>query len=754
MLRKNQAIKWNDDCQKAFDKIKEYLQKPPILIPPVPGRPLIMYLSVTENSMGCVLGQHDESGRKEHAIYYLSKKFTDCETRYSLLEKTCCALAWAARRLRQYMLNHTTLLISKMDPVKYIFEKPALTGRVARWQMILTNMTFNIMYLKMKDCEEPLVEEGPDPDDKWTLMFDGAVNMNGNGVGAVLINPKGAHIPFSARLTSGGQSSQWRLEYESAALIPYRDYTRRILTFFKKVKLYHVPRDENQMADALATLSSMIKVHWWNHVPHVAVNRLERPAYVFAAESVVTDEKPWYYDIKNFLKTQEYPEGACVDRPEADMLMQEVHEGSFGTHAGGHAMAKKLLRAGYYWMTMESDCFKYARKCHKCQIYADKVHVPPSPLNVMNSPWPFAMWGIDMIGKIEPTASNGHRFILVAIDYFTKWVEAASYATLPNKWLPGSSRKKSYVVMEPKMNGAVEAANKNIKKIVQKMVVTYKDWHEMLPFALHGYRTSLDEAEWIQTRFNELSLIEERRLAAVCHGQLYQRRMKRAFDQKCVLEAIRSIGICEDVILTDIFPKQVWEAIRAMFPREDAVDSAFYSPTDLGIATPSRPVLPMSSPSEAEYFPKRNPPQSQSIGSLGSQPGSLNFAGVISASSNCVAFQFNMEHYAIEKFKHMHSLVNKSRSPEVPSVNGRVEVDIGKCQVSLKPPSVNGLASFYIRFVSQQPSASSVNDVVLLVPYPAVQILRFLVIAYHGPLHSIALPLLPQVQANQEIRSN
>ncbi|KAI5445749.1 hypothetical protein KIW84_013835 [Lathyrus oleraceus] len=63
-------------------------------------RPLIMYLTVLERSMGCVLGQHDESGRKEHAIYYLSKKFTDCEQRYSLLEKTCRALAWAARRLR------------------------------------------------------------------------------------------------------------------------------------------------------------------------------------------------------------------------------------------------------------------------------------------------------------------------------------------------------------------------------------------------------------------------------------------------------------------------------------------------------------------------------------------------------------------------------------------------------------------------------------------------------------------------------
>jgi len=120
----------------------------------------------------------------------------------------------------------------------------------------------------------------------------------------------------------------------------------------------------------------------------------------------------------------------------------------------------------------------------------------------------------------------------------------------------------------PKMNGAVEAANKNIKKIIQKMVVTYKDWHEMMPFALHGYRTSvrtstiatpfssvygmepvlpfeveipclrvlmeaqLEEAEWVQARHDQLNLIDEKSLASVCHGQLYQRRMKRSFDKK------------------------------------------------------------------------------------------------------------------------------------------------------------------------------------------------------------------------------
>ncbi|RDY03020.1 Retrovirus-related Pol polyprotein, partial [Mucuna pruriens] len=71
---------------------------------------------------------------------------------------------------------------------------------------------------------------------------------------------------------------------------------------------------------------------------------------------------------------------------------------------------------------MEADCCDHVRKCHKCQIYVDNIHVPPSPLNILMVPWPFVMWGIDVIGPIEPKASNGHRFILVAIDYFTKGV--------------------------------------------------------------------------------------------------------------------------------------------------------------------------------------------------------------------------------------------------------------------------------------------------------------------------------------------
>ena len=70
---------------------------------------------------------------------------------------------------------------------------------------------------------------------------------------------------------------------------------------------------------------------------------------------------------------------------------------------------------------------------HDCQTHANLNHVPLSELYSMTSPWPFLVWGIDMIGRLIPKALNGHEYILVAIDYLTKWVEATSYSILKAK---------------------------------------------------------------------------------------------------------------------------------------------------------------------------------------------------------------------------------------------------------------------------------------------------------------------------------
>ena len=96
LLRKNQPTIWNDDCQFAFEKINEYLLSPLVLVPPTSGRPLLLYLSVSDMALGCMLAQIDDSG-KERAIYYLSKRMLEYEMGYVMIERLCLALVWATR---------------------------------------------------------------------------------------------------------------------------------------------------------------------------------------------------------------------------------------------------------------------------------------------------------------------------------------------------------------------------------------------------------------------------------------------------------------------------------------------------------------------------------------------------------------------------------------------------------------------------------------------------------------------------------
>ena len=101
LLRKNQPAEWNEECHKAFKKIKKYLTSPPVLKLPRQGKPLILYLALEENAMGVMLAQEGPKG-VEHAAYYLSKKFLPYEEKYNLVEKTCLIMIWATMKLRHY----------------------------------------------------------------------------------------------------------------------------------------------------------------------------------------------------------------------------------------------------------------------------------------------------------------------------------------------------------------------------------------------------------------------------------------------------------------------------------------------------------------------------------------------------------------------------------------------------------------------------------------------------------------------------
>ncbi|XP_015081317.1 uncharacterized protein LOC107024905 [Solanum pennellii] len=229
---------------------------------------------------------------------------------------------------------------------------------------------------------------------------------------------------------------------------------------------------------------------------------------------------------------------------------------------------------------MERDSIQFVRKCHECQIYGDLIHSLPSELHAMSAPWPFVGWGMDVIGPIEPKASNDHSFILVAIDYFTKCVEAVTFKSVTKKvvvdfihfniicrfGIPkviitnNAANINNHLMQEvfyqlkiehrnltlyrPKENGVLEAAIKNIKKILLRTSVGATPFSLVygteavipaeieIPSLRIILEAEIDDDEWIKTQLEKLSLIDKKRLTLVYHGQLYQKRMARAYNTK------------------------------------------------------------------------------------------------------------------------------------------------------------------------------------------------------------------------------
>ena len=122
----------------------------------------------------------------------------------------------------------------------------------------------------------------------------------------------------------------------------------------------------------------------------------------------------------------------CLSHNEADYVMREVHEGICENHSGARSLVHKLIRAGYYWPTMLKDAQAYVKTCDKCQRFSNLIRQPSEELTPMTAPWPFAQWGLDIMGPF-PMALRQLKFLVVGIDYFTKWVEAEPLATITEK---------------------------------------------------------------------------------------------------------------------------------------------------------------------------------------------------------------------------------------------------------------------------------------------------------------------------------
>ncbi|XP_069144502.1 uncharacterized protein [Solanum lycopersicum] len=228
----------------------------------------------------------------------------------------------------------------------------------------------------------------------------------------------------------------------------------------------------------------------------------------------------------------------CVDAAEAVRIIEQIHAGVYGTHMNGLTLERKVLGAYSFWL----------------------------PLIISPSGWKQPLTK----SIITDNGANLNSHLMKEICEQFKIIQRRS------------------TTYRPQMNGAVEASNKNIKKILRKMIDKQGGWHEMFPYALLGYRTTvrtssgatpyllvygteavvpveveipslriiqeaeLSNAKRVTKRMDQLDLIDEKRMVAVFHGQLYRQKITRAFHKRV---RARNFEVGQ-LVLKRIFPHQ------------------------------------------------------------------------------------------------------------------------------------------------------------------------------------------------------
>ncbi|CAL1369007.1 unnamed protein product [Linum trigynum] len=332
------------------------------------------------------------------------------------------------------------------------------------------------------------------PEGVWEVYVDGAANKHGAGAGVVVRTPTGAvhEIAIRFRTLKTNNAAEYEailagmtvahelgartirvlsdsslavnqlngtFDAKEDTLAHYMERVKLRAAIFEVVTYVQIPREENVHADALSKLATATDFETTRLVSVQKEEEENRQEVAINTTQLMPDEDR-RTPIVQYLQDGTIPEDAkeawtlrqkaarctliggelyrrsfsgvylkCIGQEEARDMVRDLHEGLCAMHAGLRSMEGTILLHGYYWPRIKKDTKKYADQCHKCQVNARQHHLPSTELQANLSPWTFAQWGVDLLGPF-PTAKGKRKYIIVAVDYFTKWIEAEALASI------------------------------------------------------------------------------------------------------------------------------------------------------------------------------------------------------------------------------------------------------------------------------------------------------------------------------------
>ncbi|CAL8175083.1 unnamed protein product [Prunus armeniaca] len=443
-------ITWTAKCDKAFQDLKNYISRAPLLSKPLPGEILFLYLSVSSTAVSSVLIRKPE--KVELLTFYINKTLQSAELRYPPLEQLALALVISARRLRPYFQAHEITVLTN-QPLRQFKPRPAEKGHAVA--DFISELTPSV---PSEPASSDVDVERLDPSvPVWVMHVDGSANQQGCGAGLVLTTPDGAKVEYALRfnfktfnneaeyeallaglwLAKSMSAQQVSIHSDSqlivnqitvdftvkdASMSAYLSATHQFLKKFQAYEIRQVPRSENNHVDALSRLTSAINDKVGRRVPveilaqpstitsEVCTVRYENtwtsPIYAYLTNGTLPQDKShaqklWYqsarYTVINdvlYKRGHTTPYLKCLTTKQGDYVLQEIHSGVCGDHSESRSLPHKAFRQGYYWPIMHQDANALVKKCDKCQRFGNVPHIPAEPLMPIVSPWSFAQWGL------------------------------------------------------------------------------------------------------------------------------------------------------------------------------------------------------------------------------------------------------------------------------------------------------------------------------------------------------------------------
>ncbi|GJW99700.1 reverse transcriptase domain-containing protein [Tanacetum coccineum] len=403
--------RWTEDAEKAFQEMKKVIIELPLLTTPRKEEMLYVYLAAVEKAVSAVL--LTERNGKQCPIHYVSKTLNEAKRNY-ILNK-----AQASGKLAKYSIELGTYNIA-YDP------RNAIKGQVLA--DFLSEAPVGVSPEEF--FRLPTQNQSKDAAGKWTLFTDGESNRLHL---AAKMKLQTIYVKVDSKLVASHINGNYVASITS--MIKYLATAKGCIAGFKSFAIKNFPRNLNQKADILSKLAT----HAFDHLTkEVLVEVLsERPTDQREVNAILEEENDnWMTPIIWFLAEGVWPEDKDERRALRMKINQYVLEEGIlfkkGMHMGARSMVAKAIRQGYYWPTMHRDARNMIQKCDSCQVHAPVPKRPKILMTLIMAPWPFYQRGMDILGPL-PQSAGKVKFVILAIDYFNKWLEAKPLARITSK---------------------------------------------------------------------------------------------------------------------------------------------------------------------------------------------------------------------------------------------------------------------------------------------------------------------------------